>query len=243
MKPREDRRVGTLVTAVLGAVLFTVGCSSTNGSGYKEGDLGNGGFYFSCEDAVSCQPYSNDAAKFPKAVSLSSSFSVRFVPQASSNTVHITFNESAPDRGITVAPVGEFVSRGPKGLVAVKSGYATLASRDASGDLIDYVVIRVVMPDALVVYDAGESTSSPRPVDKIKLATDDRATYRAFAQAKKENLAGTLQLEWTSSDPTILDVESATDGAATVVAKAPGTATLTATGGTFTQKVAVEVTQ
>ena len=57
---------------------------------------------------------------------------MRFQTKTNSG-LDIHFNESAPDRGITVAPVGDFVSRGPKGLVAVKSGYATLASRDASG--------------------------------------------------------------------------------------------------------------
>src|SRR5690348_3653742 len=121
MTLRKDRRceMGARVAVALGAALLTCGCSSTRDPGYKEGDLGNGGFYFSCDDAVTCVPYSNDAAKFPKSVSLGSTFSVRFVPEQSSG-LHITFNESAPDRGITVAPVGEFVSRGPNGLVAVK---------------------------------------------------------------------------------------------------------------------------
>src|SRR6185295_17595660 len=84
--------VGPLVAVT---IAITSGCSATNG-GSKDGELGNGGFYFSCNDAVACTPYSNDAAKFPKAVSLGSTFTVRFVPKPISNSL-ITFNDKAPD--------------------------------------------------------------------------------------------------------------------------------------------------
>lgn len=233
-----------LVTFAALAALAT-GCS-LNDSGYKPGELGNGGFYFSCDDAVACGRYSNDASKFPEAVSVGSTFAVRFVPKTNSG-LDIHFNETAVDRGITVGPISEvYVSRGAKGLAAVKTGYATLASRDATGALVDYVVVRVAKPDALVVYSADDTTTStPAHVDSISLSASagDRHSYRAFAQQNKSDLAGSLQIEWTSTNAAVATVESTTDGKATVVAKSAGTATLMATGGTFTQSIPITVSQ
>ncbi len=223
------------------AILATAGCKMSD-DGYKAGELGNGGFYFSCDDAVACTKYTDDASKFPSSVSLSSTFTVRFVPKRDSD-LNISFNDGAPDRGITVQPVGELVSRGPKGLVALKSGYATLASRDAKGKLVDYVVVRIARPDALVVYSADESRTDPPRVETVALEVGRRRAYRAFAQEKKADLAGSLQVEWTSDNPSVVDVESTTGGKATIVARAPGTAHLLAAGGTFTQSIPVEVTK
>jgi hypothetical protein len=227
--------------AFLAFAALTSGCS-LNDSGYKAGELGNGGFYFSCDDAVQCSKYTDDASKFPKAVALGATFTVRFVPKQDTG-LQIKINESAPDKGITIQPVADYVSRGPKGLAAIKSGYATLASRDLAGKLIDYVVIRVAKPDTLVVYAADESRTNPPRIEAVTLVTGDRKQYRAFAQEKKEDLAGSLQLQWTTTDKTIVDVESTTDGKATIIAKAKGSAKLVATGGTFVQEIPVEVTQ
>ena len=104
---------------VAGALALTAGCSASD-SGSKPGELGNGGFYFSCDDAVACSRYTNDASKFPEAVSVGSTFAVRFVPKTNSG-LDIHFNESAVDRGITVNAIGDvYVSRGAKGLAAVQ---------------------------------------------------------------------------------------------------------------------------
>ena len=227
------------------AAALTAGCSASD-SGSKPGELGNGGFYFSCDDAVACSRYSNDASKFPEAVSVGSTFAVRFVPKSNSG-LDIHFNESAVDRGITVNPISDvYVSRGAKGLAAVKTGYATLASRDATGALVDYVVIRIAKPDALVVYSADETTTStPAHVAGITLSVSagDRKTYRALAQQNNADLAGSLQIEWTSSNPSVAAVESTTDGKATIVPKSAGTASLVAVGGTFTQNIPITVSQ
>lgn len=230
------------VLTALAVAALTIGCQRDD-SGYADGQLGNGGFYFSCDDAVACSEYSGDASRFPKAVALGSTFAVRFVPKASSG-LDIHFDESAPDRGVTVSPISDVcVSRGVKGLAAIKSGYATLASRDAAGQLVDYVVVRVAKPDNLVVYAADESRTNPTSISTLSLASGDRRVFRAFAQDHKENLAGSLQVEWTSSNPSVIDVVSTLEGKATVVALSSGTATLQATGGTFTQLIPVEVKQ
>jgi hypothetical protein len=225
------------------AVALSAGCSLSD-AGAKPGELGNGGFFFSCDDAVSCNRYSNDASKFPEAVSVGSTFAVRFVPKSNSG-LDIHFNEAAVDRGITVNPISDvYVSRGVKGLAAIKTGYATLASRDASGTLVDYVVVRVAKPDALVVYAADDVTDTPAHVDSISLsrAAGAQRSFRAFAQQNGATLAGSLEVEWTSSNPAVASVASTTDGKATLVAKSPGNAMLVATGGAFTQQIPVTVT-
>ncbi len=229
------------ITALV-ATALAAGCSIAD-PGTKPGALGNGGFHFSCDDAVACGKYTDTAAKFPDAVALGSTFAVTFTPKSDSG-LNIHFNDSAPDRGITVSPVGSvFVSSGVPGLVALKTGYATIASRDAAGQVVDYVVLRVAKPDALVVYSADQPATTPTPVDNVELSLSqgDRKTFRAFAQEKKADLAGALQLEWTSTMPAVAEVQSTTDGVATVVARSTGTAMLVATGGTFTQQVPITV--
>jgi hypothetical protein len=238
----SPRTVVSALAALAAVVALASGCSLASTAGEKPGELGNGGFFFSCADAVSCAPYSNDAAKFPSAISLGSSFDVRFVPKSNTSGTNIRFSEGAPNRGITVSSVGEdYVSRGPAGFVALKSGYATLASRDASGQLVDYVVVRVAKPDTLLVYPADGTSSTPAPVSTVALANGERRPFRAFAQAQKQDLAGSLQIEWTSSNPSVVYVESVNDGTASVVARSAGKASLVATGGTFVQSVPVVV--
>ncbi len=240
-KPMNDPHASRLVVAFAVAIL-AAGCSSSAAtSGYKAGEFGNGGFYFSCDDAMSCAPYSNDAAKFPKAVSLGSTFQVRFVAATSSDST-VRFNERAPDRGVTINAVGsEYVSRGPDGFLALKAGHATLAARDAANQIIDYVIIRVAKPDALFVYPADETKAGQRSIDKLDLVIGGESHVRAFAKAKNEVLAGSLRIEWISADPTIADVELTADGTAAILAKKVGTTKITATGGTFSDVVDVEV--
>ena len=235
-----DRRL--IALAVFGAAVAS-GCSLTD-SGYKPGELGNGGFYFSCNDAVACERYSNDASKFPQLVSLGSSFEVRFVSRTNADQdTHITFNEKAPDRGITINPVGDYISRGPSGLVALKPGFGTITSRDAAGQLVDFVNIQVAKPDALVVYSADDASDNPARIEKVDLVTSDRRSYRAFAQKNKTVLAGTLAVEWKSSNEAIVDIESTSEGKVTVIGRAAGNAKLIATGGTFVQEISVVVKQ
>lgn len=230
--------VRLLAITTLG-LLAIAGCSSTEG--YKAGELGNGGFYFACTDAVSCARYSDDAAKFPKAVSVGSSFQVRFTPRSGTNDSRITFG-SGENRGITIDPVGEYISRGPNGLVALKLGYGTISARDAAGQVVDFVNIRVAKPDALVVYDAAVAHGdTPNRIDALTMSLSRSRQLRAFAQEKNSVLAGTLAVEWTVVPKTgVVDIQDS-DGEITVTPRAAGSAKLTAVGGTFTQEILVEV--
>ena len=234
-----DRRLIAIATFGL---LAASGCSLADSTGYKAGELGNGGFYFSCDDAVSCAEYSNDAKKFPETVSLGSTFKVRFVSQStSSKASYITFNESAPDRGLTVNPIGEYLSFGPRGMLAQKEGYATITSRDAAGQLVDYINVQIAKPDAIVVYAADDVSAIPKRIEAVTVSISDQRTFRAFARQNRKTLAGSLQVEWTSSKPELFDVET-TDGKAVLIPKKAGQGMLVAVGGTFKQEIPVEVT-
>ena len=234
----------SLSGAVIALVVATSGCSQID-SGYQGGELGNGGFYLSCDDAVACAAGTDDAKKFPKTVAVGSTFSVRFTNTTTTNGTNIKLTSSA-DRGITIDPVGTFVTRSINGLSGQKPGIATIAAHDASGQLIDFVNVEIGRPDALVIYDAADpsGTTNPYPIVANKLSLEsvgDRRTLKAFAQRNKATLAGTLAIEWVSNDPSIFDVETTSGGEATIVAIKTGTATLTATGGTYTQSIQVTV--
>jgi hypothetical protein len=232
-----------VLTAVTACVL-AAGCSIAD-PGTKPGELNNGGFHFSCDDAVACGKYTDTAVKFPDAVALGSTFAVTFTTGSNQSGLDIHFNESLPNRGITVSPVSEvYISRGVTGLVAVKSGYATLNARDAAGHLVDYTVIRVAKPDALVVYSADQAGSTATPLDTIDLSlSGPNKSFRAFAQQNKANLAGSLQVEWTTSNPNVAEISSTTNGIVTLAPRSAGSAMLIVTGGAFTQQVPIKVTQ
>lgn len=229
-------RSSFLSYVALGLGIALVGCSATD-SGYQGGELGNGGFYLSCDDAVACAPGTDDAKKFPKSVAVGSTFSIRFTNDSASGT-NIVLTD-ATDSGITVDPIGTFVTRGVQGLSAQKVGVATIAAHDAAGQLIDYVNIEIDQPDALVIYDPdvpGDMIS-----DTLDLSSGTQKNLRAFAQHKLTTLAGTLAIEWTSSDPSVVQVEELNGGEVTLAARKSGTATLTAVGGTFTRTVEATV--
>lgn len=238
-----NRNLSTAVA--LGALLFGAGCTiSSAGPGYEEGELGNGGFLFTCDDSVACEDDTNDASAFPSAVSLGATFAVRYVPQTRAGT-DIRFNESEKNRGITVSPTGQFISSGPDGFVGIKEGYGTLASRDASGRIIDYVTLRVAKPDALVVYEAslssGATAPTPVKVDNVELRTGSRRSYRVRAQENHQDLAGSLRVQWESDDESIVAIDSVQSNTVTVTAKKEGTTKLHATGGTFVEDIVVTV--
>jgi hypothetical protein len=231
----------------LGATLLA-GCSDVgpDDPSYRAGELGNGGFTMICDDSVTCRPYSNDAEKFPKAIALSSKFRLRYIPKPDSNGLNIRINEKAPPTGSHIAPVSEdYITRSFDGeLVAKKAGYATIMARTAQGSIMDFTTVRIRTPEELVVYDANyQGGDSPPRIREPKLKVGDRVSWRVFARAGSENLAGEIQTDWHSPDPDIADVEDFSTGKGVVVAKAVGTTTLTIEGGSFRLELPVEVTE
>jgi hypothetical protein len=104
--------------------------------------------------------------------------------------------------------------------------------------------LRITAPDAIAIYDVADTGTTPARVQSIGLTTGARKTYRAVARKNEADLGGALRVQWTSSNPAVVSVDTvATSGVrVTLVANKEGAATLTVTGGTFEQAIAVQVT-
>jgi hypothetical protein len=123
----------------------------------------------------------------------------------------------------------------------LRPGYGTVVVRDVSGSVIDYVTLKIMKPDALVVYAAEYKGTNPPPVDSLTMKVSDRKSFRTVGQKDLNALAGSINIEWTSSDPNLVQVESYVGGVVNIVAKARGAATLTAAGAALTKTIPVTV--
>lgn len=247
---RVTRQLSSVTLALaLAFAAATSGCSSDNpppGSvAYKSGTLGNGGFLFACDDGAACLPYSGDAAHFPTRVATGSTFDVRFVANADQG------NDNQ-HQGITVQGVTPYIDRGGDGLAAVKPGRGTIIAYDAAGNVVDYTTIAIVQPKTLAVYDANSTIGAekePPRVESIDVNVGGRKSYRVLAEVDATStsggwaVAGSMTVEWTSSNPDVIRVDSYNAGVVNLVANKVGTATLTIHSAAISRDIAVKVQQ
>jgi hypothetical protein len=220
------------------ATLIACGNPPAGSPEYKQGALGNGGFLFQCGDSVACDRWSDGNAKdFPSQIATGSTFQLRFVAAQDQGDLN-----ADSQQGTTLRPLPPYVSSGPEGFTMLKPGLGTVIARNAAGSVIDYVTLRIVKPDALVVYAAEYKGDSPPPIESLTLASSNRRSLRTVGQWNKQALAGSIHIEWTSSDDNVIGVESYTGGVVTLLAKKAGTATLTAAGAALTKTISVQVT-
>jgi hypothetical protein len=225
--------------------LAMVGCATANppsgSAAYKDGELGNGGFLFKCDDSVACDRWSTNSAKdFPDQIATGAVFDVRFVANADQGSS----TKESPYTGVTAQPVKPYIDRNADGHFAtLKPGFGVIAARDSKGTIVDYATIKIVKPDTLVVYTSDYKGSDPPAIDALtmKLAAA-RKTFRAVAERAHVPLAGSVTVAWSSSAPDIVQVESYSQGVVTVVAKQIGKATLRADGAALAKEIPVEVT-
>lgn len=231
-----------------------LGCSAADPtrSVQVQGELGNGGFLFLCDDSVQCEKTASDVSKFPKAISVGATFNVRYKLDKDPALIKITLDNAAVDKGITVQPAVlapssasaanyQYLSRGPSGFLGVKVGFATLVARDRKGAVVDYLTVKLQQPDAIAVYKAEDRNSPPPRVSSLEITEGDTASLRAVAQKANQDLGGALQVDWTSDTPEVVSVDGRNGVKVTLTAKKAGTATLTATAGGFENKISVEV--
>lgn len=255
MSTRRTTR-GSVAFAALafGCVGLAAGCSSTGPrppeSAIRKGELGNGGFTFTCDDSVVCARYANTAQDFPKAVALGSTFRLGFVPNPGTQIdVSLTRNSvdfSAEDRqrGYAIDAVGrQWISRGPEGLAAVKPGYGTVVAKNGLGQLIDYAVVRIAAPDTIVVYDGTFTGSgSPQRLTDVKLKVGEQRKLRALGRAKGEDLAGAIRFEWYVVDENVIQIDRSTEGTVTLTGRAAGKTSMSTQGGAMSTNTTLEVT-
>jgi hypothetical protein len=262
---RTELRQRLARAAVVTASVFAAaGCVSVGGGNpkagsetVKTGELGNGAFSFRCDDSVACEQYNtywltpseatslgsttgSNAARFPSAVAQGSNFEFGFYLADKSST-----RLKTAEPGTTIETVGKYITRGPEGFAGIEAGYTTITARDSKGWVIDYAVVRVSKPESLTIYD-GEYAGKEKPVTitELRMDLDGRKTLRTVAQDKGlQPLAGTFNMEWTSSAPSVVKIDGYIKGKVTLVAAGVGKATLTAKGAGLTQNVEVEVVE
>ena len=235
-------RIGALALAALASMMLT-GCPGENpgpaSTAYKKGELGNGGFLFACDDSVACDRWStNDAADFPAAIATGAVFDVRFVESGEQGWTPLS---SGKYHGVTEQPVEPYVGKGYDGFTSLRPGLGTIVARDSRGNIVDYVTLKIVKPDALVVYAAEYRGPRPAPIDALSLAPAERRSYRTVAEHGHEPVAGSVRVRWESADPSVVRIESYQRGVVNVLAGAAGKTKLVAVGAALTKEIEVEV--
>lgn len=258
---RKDVRskIGGGVRAAFAGALACVALAACTPSGAsttaeKQGELGNGAFLFACDNSVACDRWSTgNAERFPDAIATGSTFGLYFLPKGQTfrGTVEdiVDLNRrgvvvTVDDRryeGVTVQPIGPNISDGPDGFSGVQPGYATAVARDNAGTIIDYVTLKVVQPDALVVYAAAYEGTDPLQVQAIDMTVGTTESYRTVASHQATVVAGAVRVAWSSADPSIAQIESYDRGVVRILAKGVGTTTVTAVGAALEKRLDVEV--
>lgn len=216
------------------ALALFVGCSDADylpaagDRAYETGGLGNGAFLFLCDDTVTCDPRSENAERFPQMLAAGATFDLRFVPtgeQGEGRPLGSTYG------GLTGEALGPFLGNGPAGYVALEPGYGTVIVRDHRGLVVDYLHLRVTRPDGFLLYAADAAPiKNPPAIESLMLARSVRRSLRAVPVRYGTPLAGWIPLQWQSSDPGVVAVESVIGGVVNIVTKGVGSARLTADG-------------
>lgn len=246
MQPRSMMRAAVVACALVSAA--SVACTGNpppGDSSYKTGSLGNGGFVFACSDGVACNLFSTGYAKdFPKdGVALGSTFNIYYVPKDDQSQPAL--NTPTDALGVTVKGLAPFFVGGTGGITATeREGFGAIVAQDANGVVADFISLEIVKPDALTIYSAADSTAKDAQDigQTFSLKVGDTHQFRAVAKRGGAILAGSLNSEWQSSDPSVFDVATS-GGVATLTAFKAGNATLTLVSAKFTRTLAVTVTQ
>ena len=232
--------------ALLGAGTGCNGNPTTGDAAYKEGELGNGDFLFTCDDTVACHRWSNDAKRFPTQIATGSNFDVRFVAKGEQGTTSTILVKDKKYEGITTDAIAPYIGKGGSEFAALKPGYGTVVVRDNRGVIIDYVTLKIVQPDGLVVYDASfdaTKNSDPLAIQNLNVKVGETPSFRVVAEYNLQPVAGAIPVKWEPVDPNIVEVASYARGVVNLRAKAVGKTTLKAVGGGLTKEMNVEVSQ
>jgi hypothetical protein len=239
---RSRWMVLTAFVAALGGAACSPGHDAAlDTSAAKTGSLGNGDFYFTCDDSVACSKYRNVSKDFPDAVAEGAVFHVQY--QLFSNS--ITLKDNVPGQGYTLATVGrDYLTVGPEGFTGVQAGYGTVIVRTAEGHVVDFTTMKIAKPDAIAVYDLTEEQQGGAKLVTnagLTMTVNDEKSLSAVARQHQADLAGVFEADWISDATDTVTVGTRVGGKISIQAMKAGTAHLTVQGAALTQQVTITV--
>jgi hypothetical protein len=129
-------------------------------------------------------------------------------------------------------------------LTGVGAGLATLLITSADSVVIDFVAVWVQQPSGIAVSrlsDEGEDVGEIQ--GSLGVLVGDTVDVAVSALSSTEPLAGTAPTTWSVADPTVASVlDEGIVGRGSVIGRAAGTTTVTASALGFEQTFTVEVT-
>jgi hypothetical protein len=218
------RRLLRLASSCLASVVL-IACTPGSTPNNQVGTLGNGSFSYAC--------ISNDDPKCP---SMPDAGAATFPTIALGGTFNITYtstNSNDPTATVMAVSPEYFASQG-EDFTAILTGTPSFVAETPAGAVLDYTSITVASINSIVVSDTTSAVDS-KPYH----------SYLATAMgAVDEPLGGRVLYDWSSSDPTVLALPGGQETPASsvhVVWLKKGTATLTATSGSVSGSLSINV--
>jgi hypothetical protein len=128
-------------------------------------------------------------------------------------------------------------------LTGVGPGLATLLFTSQKSVVVDFIAVWVQAPSAIAVSLVSNGASAGEIQGDVGLLVGDRVGVAVSPLSMTQALVGTAPATWSVADPTIVSVlDEGIVGRATVVGRAAGKTTVTASALGFQQPFTVEVT-
>jgi hypothetical protein len=219
-------------------VLALAGCGDSGGTSQtKLGDLGRGSFRYTCvssDDGI-CPSGTNERNfDFPTSIAVGGRFKLGFVAKSG--------DKEQIGNAVLKPASNEFLNDDSlEYFIAKKVGrVAVVAKSSANGKAADLTYVRIAEPKKLKLTDTSTSTVPPPSITIVKGKT---LTLRAEAHGEiDEALAGTVDVDWTSSSTDVIELASRPPSARmTFNAKIEGKSTITAKIGSATTTLEVQV--
>jgi hypothetical protein len=196
----------------------------------KSGTFGNGNFSYVCINSQdpSCPNSSGFEQPFPSAIAFGGRFSVTYTP-----------SEPTSYPNVDIEPVSsDFFESDGEVFGALRVGTPSFVALTQDGTVLDFTSVTV---EPIAAIQVSDTTPALGPY-----AVGTTRTYGATAQGSLgQTLAGDVPYSWTSSDPSVVAVQTPDDQAASsrvnVLLQHGGTATLTAFTSTAQGSIVVNV--
>lgn len=224
------------LVASVASLLALAGCSSSESEPTKLGDLGRGTFQYTCvsdDDVVCGSGAKTKDFTFPTSLAVKGRFKLTFNPKSGF--------QSQIGNAVLKPASNDFINDDSLDFFrALKPGRVAIVARSsANGKAADLTYVRIAAPAKIRLLDDKSQPS------KTRLEVKKGDTFLLRAEARDANdavLAGTIDFDWETSDPKVVELDAGTPIAKMpFVARELGEATLTVKLDAVTQQVLVTV--